>query len=103
MAPSDSALCLVPSDDYFADFTSTNDSTLFRSRIDWVVVVIAAEAPLLSSGWTLLTRFVQIVPPRRLGSGMKFAARASNGVRMALSFMNSRSIVLRAASRVIIL
>src|SRR5688572_21371329 len=67
------------------------------------VVLIVAEAPLSSSGWTLLTRFVQIVPPRRLGNGMKFLARASNGARTALSFMNSRSIVLRAASRVMLL
>src|SRR5688572_802286 len=67
------------------------------------VVLIVAEAPLSSSGWTLLTRFVQIVPPRRLGKGMKFFARASRGARTALSFMNSRSIVLRAASRVMLL
>src|SRR5688572_242116 len=67
------------------------------------VVLIVAEAPLSSSGWTLLTRFVQIVPPRRLGRGMKFLARASSGARTALSFMNSRSIVLRAASRVMLL
>src|SRR6187200_29921 len=88
--------------DYF-DAISTKVSTLFRSLIACGVVLIVAEAPLLRLGWTLFGRLVQMHPPRRLGSSWKFALRSSMGPLTALSVRNSRSIVLRAASRVMFL
>src|SRR3954451_14627631 len=80
-----------------------NSATLFRSFAACAVTLTLAAAPGLSSGWTLLGRLVQICPPRRLGSSLKFLLRASIGPRTALSRMNRRSKVLRAASRLIVL
>src|SRR3954470_4933180 len=78
-------------------------ATLFRSLAAWAVTFTLAAKPGISSGWTLLGRLVQIWPPRRLGSSLKFLLRAWIGPRTALSRMNSRSKVLRAASRLIVL
>src|SRR5688572_5227496 len=88
---------------YFADFTSMNVATLLRSLIACGVAMIVADAPLIRSGWTLFGRFVQMHPPRRLGSSLKLRLRTAMGSLTARSFMNSRSSVLRAASRLIVL
>src|SRR5689334_11359192 len=42
-------------------------------------------------------------PPRRLGSSLKLRLRCSMGWLTALSIMNSRSSVLRAAARLTVL
>src|SRR5687768_8537912 len=68
----------------------------------WGVALTVAEAPRSRLGWTLLGRLVQITPPRRLGISLKLRLRRSMGPVMALSCMKSRSIVLRAASRLIV-
>src|SRR4029079_19517926 len=88
---------------YFADLTSTNVATLLRSLIACGVATIVALAPLISSGCTLFGRLVQMHPPRRLGSSMKFALRVAMGLATALSWRNSRSRVLRAESRLMFL
>ena len=54
-------------------------------------------------GVNFVRRLVQMHPPRRLGRGMKLALRASRGDLTDLSFMKSRSSVLRADSRLIVL
>src|ERR1700748_3457660 len=67
------------------------------------VARIVAAAPRVRLGWSLFGRLVQIWPPRRLGNSMKLAARLSRGFLTDLSCMNSRSIVLRAEARLIVL
>ena len=59
------------------------------------MALIVAEAPCVRSGWTLLGRLVQMTPPRRLGSSLKFRLRRAMGLLTDLSSINSRSIVLR--------
>src|SRR5690349_10727926 len=65
---------------YFAPFTSTNSSTLARSRMAWGVAVTVAASPLFNETWILLGRLVQICPPRRLGSSLKFRLRRARGL-----------------------
>src|SRR5688500_11303751 len=96
-------LCLSAVRCYFDDFTATKSATLGRSRMLCAVVLIVAAAPRSRLGCSLFGRFVQICPPRRLGSSLKFAARVSSGLRTVLSCMNSRSSVLRAAPRLMFL
>src|SRR3954469_18962075 len=64
---------------------------------------MVAAAPRARVGGTLFGRLVQTAPPRRLASGTKLRLRSSIGLLIALSFMNSRSSVLRADSRVVVL
>src|SRR5207253_328304 len=59
--------------------TSTNVATLFKSFIVCGVALMVALSPRSSGGCTLFGRFVQMTPPRRLGSSLKFALRASIG------------------------
>src|SRR5439155_9427735 len=87
----------------YAFFTSIKLATLFRSLMLCGVVWIVADAPCFRSQCTLFGRLVQMHPPRRLGSSSKFALRFSIGLAIDLSFMNSRSSVLRAESRLIFL